>query len=492
MYEIGRDQEEGRPEERYPYGYPTPREESSRSSSRQMTQAVEIHNQSAAGMAGVFPGESRMSRLGSGDYFISIPSRTDVRDIVSSLQDSRNSSDGRYLYSNCKPHQVTHTRKSAQESHSRLLLPKQTSLRGQREQSSNLHKQQVKKADPHVSPSTSMDMMLSPRRSDCYLGESHHNEGTSHRSGWSYCNSRNGSSSSVDLSLTGYGDSRYEFEHDQVPRSYYCTAQEQPDGYYQSSAGDPYDCPYESAPRRFMTRDSNNSRQTTRAFESHNRGVSDMTGAVDSSGDAILQWAADNSLYNNSCIDDSLDFLPSMVDSDYSSEISSRVSDCKRKATTPAHSSTPESRSSQLLSQQTSFKVQREQSFKIQKELSLKFAKKLSFSVREGGLPPVRKIEVCPGVYVPVRGADETWKAIEYDFYMPTECLICSLTIFCIQDAKYVICPVCRVVSPMDSSSCGDTMGNASGVGLGFTVDELGKWQAEIEAQSAAAAQTFR
>lgn len=85
-------------------------------------------------------------------------------------------------------------------------------------------------------------------------------------------------------------------------------------------------------------------------------------------------------------------------------------------------------------------------------------------------------IEISPGVHVRLRGADETWKAIEQDYYMPTECLCCQVTIFCIQNAEFVLCPDCRVVSRMeDSSSQG--MG---GVGLGFKYEDLARWQADI------------
>jgi hypothetical protein len=85
-------------------------------------------------------------------------------------------------------------------------------------------------------------------------------------------------------------------------------------------------------------------------------------------------------------------------------------------------------------------------------------------------------IEISPGVHVRLRGADETWKAIEQDYYMPTECLCCQSTIFCIQNADFVLCPDCRVVSRMeDSSSQG--MG---GVGLGFKYEDLARWQADI------------
>jgi len=86
-------------------------------------------------------------------------------------------------------------------------------------------------------------------------------------------------------------------------------------------------------------------------------------------------------------------------------------------------------------------------------------------------------IEVSPGEYLRFRGADETWRAIEQDFYMPCECCCCVLTIFCIQDADFVLCPECRVVSPMaDGALCGE-----GGVGLGFKMEDLARWQEDIK-----------
>ena len=103
----------------------------------------------------------------------------------------------------------------------------------------------------------------------------------------------------------------------------------------------------------------------------------------------------------------------------------------------------------------------------------------------------LKYVEVAPGVHVRLRGADETWRSIENDFYMPTQCLPCGLTVFCIQDADFVICPDCRVVSPMmmvmmeggeeRSNYCeGKSDG---GVGLGFTMEDLAAWQEDIERQ---------
>jgi hypothetical protein len=85
-------------------------------------------------------------------------------------------------------------------------------------------------------------------------------------------------------------------------------------------------------------------------------------------------------------------------------------------------------------------------------------------------------LEISPGVHARLRGADETWKAIEIDYYMPAECICCESTIFCIQDADYVLCPDCRVVIRMESLSSR----GMGGVGLGFKYEALARWQDAI------------
>lgn len=96
--------------------------------------------------------------------------------------------------------------------------------------------------------------------------------------------------------------------------------------------------------------------------------------------------------------------------------------------------------------------------------------------------PPRRRspptIEVSPGEFMRLRGADETWRAIRNDFYTPCECICCQNTIFCIQDAKLVLCPDCRVVSPIEGNCSED--GNCGGVGLGFRMSDLAQWQGEL------------
>lgn len=91
----------------------------------------------------------------------------------------------------------------------------------------------------------------------------------------------------------------------------------------------------------------------------------------------------------------------------------------------------------------------------------------------------VKTVEVSPGVFLRLRGAEETWKAIHTDAYIPCSCICCEGTIFSIDDAVFVLCPLCDAVSPIQGIL--SEVGYDGGVGLGFTLEELGRWQREIE-----------
>ena len=90
-------------------------------------------------------------------------------------------------------------------------------------------------------------------------------------------------------------------------------------------------------------------------------------------------------------------------------------------------------------------------------------------------------IDISPGVRARLRGFQETKACIERDFFLPALCYCCTLSLFCIMDANYVVCPACRVVSPLDG---GADLAYDGGVGLGFTFDDLTTWQAEFRGNS--------
>lgn len=83
-----------------------------------------------------------------------------------------------------------------------------------------------------------------------------------------------------------------------------------------------------------------------------------------------------------------------------------------------------------------------------------------------------KRIEISPGLFVRLQGAEETAMAIRNDFYMPFQCS-CERTIFCIQNASFIVCPCCKVISPIEGVLGG-------GVGLGFTMKHLAQYQEEL------------
>ena len=60
-----------------------------------------------------------------------------------------------------------------------------------------------------------------------------------------------------------------------------------------------------------------------------------------------------------------------------------------------------------------------------------------------------------------LRKTEETLQAVANRQFHSLSCLSCDLDLYCIQDAKFVICPTCRCISPQTD--------NGHGVALGFT-----------------------
>lgn len=82
----------------------------------------------------------------------------------------------------------------------------------------------------------------------------------------------------------------------------------------------------------------------------------------------------------------------------------------------------------------------------------------------------VKKIEIAPGQFMQLRGAQETYEAIKSDQFIPSTCFTCNKTVCCVDTATYVLCPDCRVVSPVKDTSYRER--NPS-VGLGFSLSDL-------------------
>lgn len=86
-------------------------------------------------------------------------------------------------------------------------------------------------------------------------------------------------------------------------------------------------------------------------------------------------------------------------------------------------------------------------------------------------------IEIYPGFEQPLRLSVETEAAIRVGFIRSAECCVCTLEINCIQDARFILCPVCHTITPLDDNidASSDHLSTESedtecsfGVGLGF------------------------
>ena len=69
------------------------------------------------------------------------------------------------------------------------------------------------------------------------------------------------------------------------------------------------------------------------------------------------------------------------------------------------------------------------------------------------------EIEITPGVYLPFRNSQDTWKAIQRGHGVGLQCWECHLTVICPTDCEYVICPdqSCHAINPNGATTDGTT-----------------------------------
>jgi hypothetical protein len=86
------------------------------------------------------------------------------------------------------------------------------------------------------------------------------------------------------------------------------------------------------------------------------------------------------------------------------------------------------------------------------------------------------EVEVAPGVFLPLHGSQETLSSMQEGQLVSCACFACTLTIMCVPQASYVLCPDCRVVSPVERSADPTITKLAAtlsgGVGLGMKLEE--------------------
>jgi hypothetical protein len=90
------------------------------------------------------------------------------------------------------------------------------------------------------------------------------------------------------------------------------------------------------------------------------------------------------------------------------------------------------------------------------------------------------ELEVAPGVFLSLHGSQETLSAMQEGQLVSATCFECVQTVMCVPQALYVLCPDCRVVSPVVNMSFPSLkqsptlLSEMGGVGLGMKCLALG------------------
>jgi hypothetical protein len=87
-------------------------------------------------------------------------------------------------------------------------------------------------------------------------------------------------------------------------------------------------------------------------------------------------------------------------------------------------------------------------------------------------------LEVSPGHYLKLHGTEETLKALHQLSMCATECPICLTKVYVLDVAAYLLCPICRGVSPTPNHDHVEE----NGVGVAITPDKYFQWYQDHEA----------
>lgn len=75
-------------------------------------------------------------------------------------------------------------------------------------------------------------------------------------------------------------------------------------------------------------------------------------------------------------------------------------------------------------------------------------------------------VEVTPGNFVPLIGSESTWSAVQEGRIAHTTCFDCMARLVCINVADMIMCPECRVISPVSDESGKASGGGGLGLGM--------------------------
>ena len=76
-------------------------------------------------------------------------------------------------------------------------------------------------------------------------------------------------------------------------------------------------------------------------------------------------------------------------------------------------------------------------------------------------------MEIAPNLFVPYKGSQVTWEALQTGDFTVTTCFACALPLVVMDTAEYLVCPDCHTVSPLSYGGGADSTARC-GVGLGI------------------------
>mmetsp|Transcript_34336 Transcript_34336/g.52725 ORF Transcript_34336/g.52725 Transcript_34336/m.52725 type:complete len:201 (-) Transcript_34336:276-878(-) len=102
--------------------------------------------------------------------------------------------------------------------------------------------------------------------------------------------------------------------------------------------------------------------------------------------------------------------------------------------------------------------------FESAKKLASEQRKLAAFDKEEEASWSGTTMEIEPGVFLPLRGAEETLCGLVAGRLRHATCWGCEASLSCLLDADYILCPKCRIISPLEKKE----PGIIGGVGLGL------------------------
>ena len=87
-------------------------------------------------------------------------------------------------------------------------------------------------------------------------------------------------------------------------------------------------------------------------------------------------------------------------------------------------------------------------------------------SIESGQYKDRKIVEVTPGKFYPLRGAEETMRALDYGQVVNVVCVFCGVDLVVHAAATMIICPECEMIAPLETEK--ETETTSLGLGLRF------------------------